>query len=141
VPGPSRNQGDWREIGLALNQYSGAEPSRCVGIMSIRNESAFEAWPPRIEEFLKQPPVRPAVESPEQVPDRQTGKAGACDAREGYGILSSFNPCKKCQRCPLVIVHGHQLIESGKAKDLTHSRLRTQEDRFGPMAIQRLSNG
>ena len=61
--------------------------------------------------------------------------------QRGHGILSTFAPCKKCQRCPLVIVDGHQLIESGKAEDLPHSRLRTQEDRFGPTAIQRFGNG
>jgi hypothetical protein len=55
--------------------------------------------------------------------------------------LSAFTPCKECPRCPLVVVDGHQLIESGNAEDLPHSRLRTQEYRFGPTAVQRLGNG
>jgi hypothetical protein len=64
-----------------------------------------------------------------------------CAARENHGILAAFASRKKCQRCLLVIVDWRQLIESGKAEDLTHSRLRIQKDRFGATAIKSLSNG
>jgi hypothetical protein len=77
---------------------------------------------------------------PGPLPNRQTAKTIAMRRRRGHRILSTFAPRQECQRCLLVIVNGQQLIKSGKLKDLPHSRLRTQEDRFGPTAIQRLSN-
>jgi hypothetical protein len=61
--------------------------------------------------------------------------------RKGHGILSAFAARKECQRCHLVIVNRYQLIESRKLQDLRHSRLRAQEDRFGPTTIQRFGNG
>ena len=47
-------------------------------------------------------------------------------------ILSAFGPCKKFERCRLVIVDGHQLIESGNPEDLTHTRLRTFKSMRNP---------